>query len=289
MSAVPLPRRIVVAIDSPAHARAAMEAATDLALRLRAEITAVFVEDIDLFRLAALPFAREIGSDAQTRPFDMPRLERRFRSEAREVRAVCMEAAERSRTQVRVEVARGAIAQEILAVAEEADMIMLGRARATARGRVAPREGDRSRRRSTPLGSTAMSVLATSTRTVAIVTPDRVIGRPVAVVYDGSEASRRALDLGVRLAGEDHHNLVVLLSGDEDRGDRLSAEVTAITRPHGIVPRCVAVTGAAGSIAEAVTAKDCRALVIDRNWERPEAGDLLALVERLDCPVFVVG
>ena len=53
-------RRILVAIDTSPHGSAALEAAARLATELRAELEGLFIEDINLLRLAGLPFAREI-------------------------------------------------------------------------------------------------------------------------------------------------------------------------------------------------------------------------------------
>ncbi|WP_054774730.1 hypothetical protein [Methylogaea oryzae] len=53
--------RILVALDATRHNPAALEAATLLAARTRAELLALFVEDLGLFHLAQLPFAMETG------------------------------------------------------------------------------------------------------------------------------------------------------------------------------------------------------------------------------------
>ena len=53
-------RRILVALDGSVHASGALEAATALAARLHAELEGIFVQDVDLARLAALPIGREI-------------------------------------------------------------------------------------------------------------------------------------------------------------------------------------------------------------------------------------
>ena len=54
------PRRIVVALDASSHSHAALAAAVALAGRLQAELQGIFVEDVNLLRLAELPFAREV-------------------------------------------------------------------------------------------------------------------------------------------------------------------------------------------------------------------------------------
>jgi nucleotide-binding universal stress UspA family protein len=269
-------RRIVVAIDSSTHGRAAMNAAAALAERLGAELTALYVEDLDLVRLAALPFAREIDSRAESRPFDASRLERRLRADAREAREACELAAEARRVRVRFEVVRGSVVREILLAAEEADILVLGRASSTTR-------------RSAPLGRTAQSVLTGSTRTIAVVPAVGDLGRPVAVVYDGSEASRRSLDLGLRLAGEDHQNLIVLVPEDGERSAALAAEAGDAARAFGIEPRWERLRDGAAALESVLTAQGCRALVIDRGNSLLDAGGILGLVQRLTCPVFVTG
>lgn len=277
-------RRIVVALDSSASARAAMEAASELAARLEAEVLALFVEDAELLHLADFPFAREIGADALARPFDRTRLERRLRSEARKAREVCASFAGRGPVQVRFEVVRGGVARELLAAAEQADMILLGRA-----SREASRRQARLEPRPLRLGRTVSSVLAASTRTVAVVTAEHAFGRPVAVLYDGSEAGRRALDLAIRLAGEDHHNLVVLVAASPDEAVRIGAEAIDIAAESRLTPRLVVVPGTR-SLATAIRSTGCRAVVIDRRCASvTTGGGILELVGRLDCPVFVVG
>lgn len=283
------PRSIVVAIDSSTNARAALEVAAELARNLRAEVRAVFVEDVDLVRLAGLPFSREIGSDAQIRPFDMPRLERRFRSEARLVREACTKAAQRSHIQVHFEVARGEVASAILTAAESAEMVVLGRASASPLGRpLLVRRPETSRRRRRPLGRTARSVLAGSTRTVAIASEERGIGRPVAVVYDGSEASERALELALHLAGADHHTLRMLVPANQARAAEFAALAAAAARNVGIEPHCEVLADGREAILEALARSDCRALILNHRCALLEDGGVEGLIERVDCPVLVV-
>ncbi len=276
--------RIVVALDSSASARAAMEAASELAARLQADVLALFVEDAELLHLAGFPFAREIGVDALARPFDRTRLERSLRTEARKARAVCSSVADRSHTPMRFEVVRGGVARELLAAAEQADMIVLGRASREAPSRQAPRQSRPAR-----LGRTASTVLSASTRTVAVITAERAFGRPVAVVYDGSEPCRRSLELAIQLAGEDHQNLVVLVPASPDEAVRIGAEAREIAALSRITPRVVVVPDPR-SLASAILGTGCRAVVLDRGCASvTTGGGVLEFVRRLDCPVFVVG
>ena len=56
----PTIRRILVALDASRHSLAALEAASELAEALKAELVGIFVEDVNLLYLAGLPFAREV-------------------------------------------------------------------------------------------------------------------------------------------------------------------------------------------------------------------------------------
>jgi nucleotide-binding universal stress UspA family protein len=53
-------RRILVALDASVNSLAAIEQAATLAANLEAEQLGLFVEDINLLRIATLPFARQI-------------------------------------------------------------------------------------------------------------------------------------------------------------------------------------------------------------------------------------
>ena len=76
-------RRILVALDASSHSHAALAAAVALAGRLHSELQGIFVEDINLLRLAELPFAREVrfGLSA-ARPVQGEELQRGLRARA---------------------------------------------------------------------------------------------------------------------------------------------------------------------------------------------------------------
>ncbi len=51
----PTIRRILVALDASPHSQAALEAASDLADALKAELVGIFVEDVNLFERSLNP------------------------------------------------------------------------------------------------------------------------------------------------------------------------------------------------------------------------------------------
>ena len=119
-------RRIVVVLEPQARALGALDAAARLAARMQAELDGLFIEDEGLLRLAALPFAREIGfSSASARTLDVPGVERWLRALADEMRRGLAAAADRS-TVARwsFRVARGAPLTELRAAALAADLLL---------------------------------------------------------------------------------------------------------------------------------------------------------------------
>jgi len=118
-------RRIVVAIDTGPPGKAALRAAAELAARLQAELLALYVEDVDLLNLAALPFAREIGfPSAAHRELDVEAVERLLRLHAEEARRTVEEFAARTPLKWSFQVTRGEFAEELLAAAAEADLVV---------------------------------------------------------------------------------------------------------------------------------------------------------------------
>lgn len=115
--------RIVIELAPGLPERESIEAAAALADRVGAELVGLFIEDADLLRFAALPFAREIGfASAQRRRMDVTALERSLRAHAAEAERALASALERSAARWSFRVARGFAAAELLAAALGAAM-----------------------------------------------------------------------------------------------------------------------------------------------------------------------
>jgi hypothetical protein len=134
-------RRIVVAMGAPGGA--AVATAVDLARALEAELLGLFVEDVELFDLAAMPFAREVGfPSAARRALDVDALERALRAQAGRLREDLMARLAGVPTKWTFEVVRGRIAVELAATAGGQDLVVLpvplaARGRPVSRGQVA--------------------------------------------------------------------------------------------------------------------------------------------------------
>jgi len=211
----PTIRRIVVALDASIHSLAALEAASTLAGLLNAELVGVFVEDINLLRLAGLPFARELNAwSALERPLDPLAMERQLRLQAAKVRQALAGVATRRNIRWSFRIARGQVTGEILTAAAEADLLALGKASWAATRHVR-------------LGSTARAVIAQATHAILLLQQGGTICPPIQVVYDGSPAGVRALVTAARLvAVTGGHLTVIILADTAEAGQRLQEEAT---------------------------------------------------------------
>jgi hypothetical protein len=86
--------RRIIACFAPG-APAAPAAVAELARQARAELLALFIEDTELLRFAALPLAAEVGfASAAVRALDSAAVERALRAQARSLRQALAEALE---------------------------------------------------------------------------------------------------------------------------------------------------------------------------------------------------
>jgi nucleotide-binding universal stress UspA family protein len=193
-------RRILVAIDSSPHGSVALEAAARLATELRAELHGLFIEDINLVRLAGLPFAREIDySSGTSRPLDIETMEQALRARAEGVRLAIAEAAQRTSLHWSFRISRGNLAQTMLAETLEADLLLIGR------------------ERDSPASSSATDQ-----------------GGPIMVIDDGSCSSHRVFDTAARLAHEHADTIVALVTCNDGETASQHAGVSS----HFYLQRC---------------------------------------------------
>lgn len=129
-------RRIIVGIEPAPRSRAVLEAAARVAARMEAELVALFVENVDLIHFAGLPFAREVGlASATKRELDVAAMERSLRALADESRRMVAAVAGRLPVRWSFRVARGCGAVELIALADEADLVVAGVERVEETGR----------------------------------------------------------------------------------------------------------------------------------------------------------
>lgn len=255
-----------------------MEAAAELAAGFEAELLGIFVEDVNLLRVAQLPSAREVLSgSAVSRALNTAILERSLRVQGEEVGKALASAAARKKVRWSFRVARGQVARELLSAAAEADMIVLGKA-------------GRSPGRRAQLGSIAMTVVTTSTRTVVLLEGGRNLGGRVVVLFDGTEAGFRALATSARIAGKSGDLIVLIPSDDVETCRKLAREVEGWQRESSLSARmlpCPLGKGVSG-LSRVLERAGTGTLVLPVDHPIVETTGLALLLEDLRWPVILV-
>jgi len=269
-------RRILVALDASLHSLAALETAAELAARWHAELLGVFVEDVNLLRLAGLPFPREVyASSATAEPLDTPSMERALKVRAEQARRAFVATAARAKVQASFRVVRGQVAAEVLGAASEADLLILGR---------------ESRRlgRPAPLGSTALTVATRAARAL-LVRHGVPVTRPILVVDDGSRSASQALRVAASVAEALGGGLTVLVAADTaDARDALAARAAALIGQRPVPVRFLPLPRVdVAHLARAVRAEGDGILVLGSpSLLRDEA--LEQLLHEIESPVLLV-
>jgi nucleotide-binding universal stress UspA family protein len=265
-------RRVLVAIDASPQSLAALEAAAELAAGLDAELLGVYVEDINLIRLAALPVVLEIGgASARTRQLDGGRMDRQLRSQAARAAQAMATAASRAQVRWSFTVARGSIETELLQAASEADLFILGRA------------GWSGKRR---LGSTARKLVAAGTNRTMIIERGERLLPTLMTAYDGSGQSQRALDTAISL-GE--YLAVGIVAENEEQAKALQSEVAAKLDLQGLQARYRWLVRAdASELANMVRTQEECILILPGQSPLLEGKNLPDALDEFECPVLLV-
>ncbi|TCD47953.1 universal stress protein [Chlorobium sp. N1] len=269
-------RRIAVAIDGSPHSLASIEAARDLALSMEAELRGIFVEDDNLFRLAALPCSSEIRPySSEARPMEPSELEQAVRRQAREAEEALIRAIGQRVIRHSFTTCRGMVPEAVVAASTESDLLVLGRS-----GR-----SPTCRRR---LGSTAEKALREGKRPLLLMRHGFRTAGPLLLLYDGSEGSRRALEAALALSAEGGLLNVLVLAGDPGESlhmeEALQAELSARgveAEFHHLRP------GDAKTLAQFIRMADSGLLVLSDEMHL-EKEVVLELVSELDYPALLV-
>lgn len=205
-------RRILLALDSSSPRPEMLAEAARLARRLNAELNALFIEDVNLLNLAELPFARHTNLFSRVaEPVDRAAMESRLRVQAARMRQAVETAALQAGLRWTFRTVRGRIVEEIIAAAADQDLLLVGWTRRTMDPSYLA--GVRWHRREAG-ASTARRIAVGSKRPVLVLRDGAILGRPVAVVFDGGPGAQRALQVSAALAATARARLVVLLAGD---------------------------------------------------------------------------
>lgn len=270
--------RIVVALDSSPASQAALEAAVELALGFKARLVGLFVEDINLVRLAEISFTQEVGLfSGASRRLEVQYIERQFRSQARQARQALERLAHNTDLEWTFQVVRGNIATELLAAASEADLIILGKVGWSPLGRKR-------------LGSTVRAVLSEGAQLTLVLQHGIRLGMPVLLVYDGSVAAQKGLVIATEFVEDEQRQVTVLVLGEDGEATQsYEQEAMAWLKSRGIEADYLRQVGLdAEKVAHTVQEVGCHLLILPGDESLLNVPSLMVLLEELECPALLV-
>jgi len=269
-------RRIVVALDASPHSLAALRTAAELAARLDAELLGIYVQDINLLRVAELPFSREITIySAAPRELDRRQMEQQLRSQARQAKRALAEVARKNNLTWSFVIARGLIETELLTFAQESDLFLLGKSGWSRRSH---------------LGSTARVIVRRAPKMTMIVQHGIHLGPPVGVIYDGTPLARKALVAATNMLHRQEGFLaIIILAESADLARKYQREISGWVGQQNLHVHYRWLVGMKVSrLLELIRSEQCGALVIPAELEEWDGEELNELVDQMECPVLLV-
>jgi nucleotide-binding universal stress UspA family protein len=243
-------RRILLALSGAGEELAWIDAAADLAAALEAELSALFVEDIDLLRASRLPSMWEMGRySAQLRQMQADSTVRLLQAAARRTQQALQRAAEARSLRYSFRILQGKPLHTLLAQTANLDLIMLGR-------RAAPRTAH---------------------------------PRPLAVWFDGSMAAAATLAVGLRLArATGRPCLVLVVAADaQTYRERVQQAGWAVGGGAEVSMQRLQDNDPA-ALATAVNGLRAAALILPADYADGDLARLDALRSRLRCDLLLV-
>ncbi len=269
-------QRILVALDGSRESLAALEAAVSLAEELDADLIGLFVEDVNLLRLAQMPFAREIHmTTARLRALTGEDMSQAMRLQAARARRALQEAAKRAQVESEFQIMRGLVPASVVAAAVDADLLILGRFSRSV-----------SRRR---LGSTAKAALAQARRTILLTRQRLAIDRSVLVTFDDTDLSWRALRKAAALSHPNYPLMVLLLTPTLAEAEKWRAEVSVWLEERNQQANFRQLTEATmPRLLHVVQAENCDLLIMGSERLPVAAETAVSLLNQLDCSLMLV-
>ena len=273
-------RRILLALDTASPDPTAVERATALAARLRGELLALCVEDIDLVRLAGHASVSGMSTvTAAPYEFATGSLHETLRLQAARVRRDLERMAERRRIKCAFQVRQGRLVAEVLRTAGDDDLVVIG----GAGGRSEPLWAG-----SALPAAVAQALALAQVRSVLLLRRDAPAGGPVLIAFDGSERAWHALSIGAQIAELETAAVeVALLAGRLDEADQNIADIrAALTEAHLDVNFLHVPKAALSVLVNVALRRRCGLLVLDA--DRALATETLRLLQRAACSVLLV-
>jgi len=213
--------RVIAALDASCDDAETLAMAVDMAARFGVEVAGLFIEDINLFRLAALPMVRHvtIGS-AVAAPLNVVQMETDMRALAARAASELETSASRQGIKWSFRVVRGLPADELTTATMTEDLLVVGATRGIA--------GMPMR-----LPSPLRDAVRRAGRSLLHAPRRTPLTRPLVMLWAGSGLTPRTLAAATRLAGGKTGTLDVLLVGRPSETGSAAGEIAAALEAQG--------------------------------------------------------
>jgi len=255
--------RILFALNAAERGALACAAAVRLAAELRVELHGLFIEDLDLLRASALPFAKEISlSGCTLRPITFESMELSLHAIAEQRRTEVAERAREANIACSFDVRRESLPRALLQAVGRTDLLVIGpREMALNLRRVAP-----SKLR--PWGATG----------------------PLIVLSDGHASAERTVEAAIEIQRAFSGQITLhVVSDDPGKMAQLLTQATAFANSSrsGAAVEAIGVTTIQDVLELARRQRASLVLTGAANPLVTEQG-LRLLIERIECPIGVV-
>jgi nucleotide-binding universal stress UspA family protein len=270
--------RILILLDGSRLSLAALEAAAEIAAARNAEVLGIFVEEINLLRAAGYGFAREVGgSSGLARPLEVAALETRMQVLAEQARRSLQQVMAGRGLAQSLKLCRGRVAQEVLALMQPEDLVVLGRV-------------GWSGIPGTWLGSTARILLRQAPGEVLLWAesqPQRQ-NRVVVLLNHDQGSNHRAVRVGAELAHRSNQPLSVLIRTQPEDDQSLAEDILIYLQHEGIAARVKQIPKAsAGAAVRAIQEEGATQLVVSRSSSLFADQSAESLLSELNLPITV--
>ena len=268
-------KRILIALDASQQSLLALDIAAEIATKFQAELIGIYVEDINLVRLADFPFSREIGRfSANSRSFDALQIQRLMHAHARYIQRNLSDTARRTKLRWSMQIMRGSISDELLTAAQASDLIVLGKTGWS--GRREP-------------GSTVQTILNRTNRQLLVLSRKIQPGAPILVVFDGSQASQKALIAATLIrVTENPISVLILANSSEDAQSKQSIAEnvlfpTSVKASYHWIPEVDS-----SRLALLASLERCDIVVLPAIGHAFPGEDVIKMLTESDCAVLLV-
>ena len=262
-------KRVLIALDAPLEDQQLLEIAIALAAARQVELVTLFIEDQELFHLAALPFAQEIDrTSARERKLDALQVARTLRSQARDLGRMLERLTRQPRVSHSLRIVRGAYMNTVLSAVTGMDVVFLRKEIGSYKQRPRGRPFD----------------------WMAPVTRQQGKHKAVWTLFNGSAGCARALLTACEIAHADQRDLVIVLQAADSGGAaELRRQADALVADQALKALYTFAPGTDDmALARLLDSGACGLVVMHRDTGSESDTLTRLLLRELECPLALV-